>query len=78
MIRDCIIVVIGTLILLSVMGGMEERDRQTAEAHKHETIAAAKKEFTRRKREEWAELEAQAERLTFPVSAYPTANRERP
>ena len=47
---------------------LEEQER--AEAHKQEIIAAAKKEFARRRREEWAALEAEGERLTFPVSAY--------
>jgi len=68
MIRDCILVVIGTLLLLGLIGHMEEQDRQAAEAHKRETIAAAKAEFKRRQREEWAELEAQAEFLTCPIA----------
>ena len=70
---DITLAVIVVLLILGLMGTMDLQAQQTAEAHKRETIAAAKREFTRRQSDErYGNLYREAERMTFPVSSYST------
>lgn len=68
---DFILAAIVVLCLLGLMGTLDLQAQQTAEAHKRETITAAKREFARRQADDrYGALYREAERMTFPVSAY--------
>jgi hypothetical protein len=59
--------IIALFLVYGLIGTIEQRDQERAEAHRRETIAAAKAEFKRR---QWQGLEEKSEYLTFPVAAY--------
>ena len=61
---------LGAVALVAVywlVGTLDAQDQAATAQHKAETIAAAKAEY---KRQQWAALEAESVRLTFPVAAY--------
>ena len=51
MIKDAIIVLVGTLVILSIFGTMDREAAEAEAAHKEEIISAAKKEYARQQYE---------------------------